>query len=69
MSNEEKLSKIFHDLKGPLVAISGYMQILRDDLEELKVDIDYIPILLESCQEMEKSIQDARKKITEIVSG
>lgn len=64
---EEKVSKIFHDIKGPLVSLSGYLQLLRDDLEEKNVEIDYISILLDSCQEMETSIQTARSEVTELL--
>jgi len=64
---DEKLSTIFHDIKGPLVSISGYLQLLKEDLKEVSADIDYIDILLSSSKEMENAIEIARKEVEKLV--
>ena len=64
---EEKLSKIFHDIKGPLVSISGYLQLLEEDLKEPGTEIDYISTLLESSKQMEEAIAKAREEVTKLV--
>lgn len=64
---EEKVSIIFHDIKRPLVSISGYLQLLKEDLEDAGVEIDYIDILLNSSNEMHTSIDTAQKEVNSIL--
>jgi signal transduction histidine kinase len=64
---EETVSKIFHDIKGPLVSISGYLQLLEEDLKDAGVDIDYIDILLSSSLAMDESIDKARLEVNKLV--
>ena len=63
MTKDELLSKIFHDIKGPLTSISGYIQLLELDLAENNVEIDYMPELKKSYKDMLEIIRLSREEI------
>ena len=65
-TKEEKVSAIFHDIKGPLVAIGGYLQLLKEDLQEANIEIDYMDIILESSIKMDKAIDTAQNKVNKL---
>jgi signal transduction histidine kinase len=66
---ELKVSKIFHDIKGPLVSIGGYLQLLKEDLAEVNVEIDYIDILLDSSNKMHESIETAQNEVNKLLNN
>ena len=66
--NEDKVSKIFHDIKGPLISINGYLQLLQEDLDKANVKIDYVDILLNSSLDMDKSIDTAQKEVRKLLN-
>ena len=63
MNKDELLSKIFHDIKGPLTSISGYIQLLEMDLADNNVMIEYMPELSKSCKDMLEILNSSRQEI------
>lgn len=60
---EKEISKAFHDLKQPLVALSGYIQLLELDLQDIDHNIEYVHLLVKALDELSISIEKAQSDI------
>ena len=63
---DKKLSEIFHDMKQPIVPISGYLQLLEMDLDEIGHKSEYLDKIKKSLHDLDISIKVAREQLREL---
>ena len=63
---EKELSDIFHDMKQPLVPISGYIQLIEMELDELNIKSEYVKRIKKSLRDLDQSIITARKELKQL---
>ena len=64
---KKMIGKEFHDLRSPLVAISGYAQLLAEMIEDAD-NKEMAATIYSSCQELEKKIADLEVKLASLES-
>lgn len=64
---EKKVDELFHDIKSPLITISGYLQLLQIDLEESGYSDKYLDIILKEVERMNQNINFLNQEIKKIL--